>query len=191
MSKNLKIVGFVSAVMAIPIAISALLFNVIPDFSHLVLLFLIPLAIIHPLLGFNILESIGFVEPKAVVIEKKEESTVMTFTKPDLYIDQLPELTKRMLELTDLEEMKASENDETPFKILITQQKEDYKCQVHKLKSKDFFFRIVVDFEATPEEAFDFLSEITKRPQWDEICQDAGIIEQISHKTSIQVFMFD
>lgn len=56
--------------------------------------------------------------------------------------------------------------------------------------TSDFFFRIVVDFEATAEETFDHIADISKRPQWDEICQAAGVLEQVSNVSSVQVLNF-
>jgi hypothetical protein len=183
-----KVAGLVIVSVSIPTAISALLFDTIPSWIHLILLALLPIAAVHPLFGFNISNWLGLL-PEAPIVEKetKKDEKVQTFTKPDTYIQHLQPLKEMMLDLCDLENHPASATNDTDWKIMITQQKQDYTCSVQKRKDKDFFFRIVVDFEATPEEAFDFMSEIGKRPQWDEICQEAGTVERISHKTAIQV----
>jgi hypothetical protein len=186
----LKVAGLVVVSVSIPTAISALIFDTIPSWIHLLLLALLPVAAVHPIFGFDISNSLGLLPEAPVVKEEvKKDEKVLSFTKPDTYIQNLQPLREMMLDLCDLEKNPASATNDTDWKIMLTQQKQDYTCSVQKRKDKDFFFRIVVDFEATPEEAFDFMSDIGKRPQWDEICQDAGTVERISHKTSIQVYM--
>ena len=43
--------------------------------------------------------------------------------------------------------------------------------------------------DTCPEEAFDYLSDISKRSEWDEICTSAGVLEVLDCMTSIQVII--
>jgi hypothetical protein len=67
-------------------------------------------------------------------------------------------LTDKFIALTDLVNEPASDKPDTRWTIVIDETNKDYMCQVHKRVGEDFFFRVLVDFESTPEETFDISS---------------------------------
>ncbi|KAJ3043891.1 hypothetical protein HDV00_003929 [Rhizophlyctis rosea] len=48
--------------------------------------------------------------------------------------------------------------------------------------------RHVVEMEASAEAAFDFLSDVGKRPVWDEMCESGGVVTRVSRRTTVQYF---
>jgi hypothetical protein len=125
-------------------------------------------------------------EVKAVEAPKSEPMQ-QTFNEPDRLICYYEELKNEFLDLVDLEKQPA---DGENWKVILTQQRNQYQCSVQKKPNTDFFFRIVVDFEATMEEAFDLLADIEKRKEWDELTQSAGLVERTSFVSTIQVSIF-
>jgi hypothetical protein len=191
--KAVKIVGLLIITVLVPIAASVILLNVFPDVFHILLLVAVALAAIHPALGINPLSNtLELVKPPQIIKKIKEETKdappAPIYTKPDNYIDQLPELRQKMIECCDLEKQPADNDPNSLWRVLLTQKRDDFIVSVHKREGTDFFFRVVVDFEATPEEMFDLIADVERRPDWDELTVKAGIVERISDKTAIQVF---
>lgn len=133
-----------------------------------------------------ITEAPGQARAGAVVATIRNVTAPM-FNKPDPYIKNFPDLKTRMINLCDLVAQPAGNEPEHKWAVQLTQTRNDYSIQVQKFKTSDFFFRIVVDFEASAEETFDLIGDIAKRPDWDEICESAGVVEQVSAVTAIQV----
>ena len=104
----------------------------------------------------------------------------------DPYIHELEPLSKKLLGFADLDAEPASDQPDALWSNVISQTNANYTCHVQKRNGQEFFFRIVVDFESTPEETFDIIADISKRSEWDEVTESSGVIQQISNKTSIQ-----
>ncbi|KAI8902832.1 hypothetical protein BC833DRAFT_571767 [Globomyces pollinis-pini] len=185
-----KVAGLVLVCVSIPTFIAVFILDTIPTATHLILLALIAIASIHPTLGIpNIAELLGLQEPVELPQsqERNDKEVPMKISdKPDTYIKEYEPLKNELIALADLEKEKCGPGDDCVWKEVLHQEKELFNISVQKRKDVDFFFRIVVDFEGTPEETFDLVADISKRPNWDEICQSAGIIERISNKTAIQ-----
>ncbi|KAJ3021804.1 hypothetical protein HKX48_007686 [Thoreauomyces humboldtii] len=60
------------------------------------------------------------------------------------------------------------------------------KLSVYKLANTDFCIKVVADLNCTPETAFDMLSDITRRGEWDDLCEETGIVEVIDKSTKVQ-----
>ncbi|KAI9101053.1 hypothetical protein DFS34DRAFT_613016 [Phlyctochytrium arcticum] len=60
------------------------------------------------------------------------------------------------------------------------------RITVYKLQNTDFCIKVVADLNCTPETAFDTLADITRRGQWDELCEESGIIEEVDPATKVQ-----
>lgn len=58
--------------------------------------------------------------------------------------------------------------------------------QVHKLDSAENCFKVIAQLGSSPEAAFDILSDITRRTEWDDLCEEGHIIERINGSTKIQ-----
>ena len=99
-------------------------------------------------------------------------------------------LKTKFLEMADTVKSPAGEKDGDVWDVVLTRSssKADsvYKIQVHQKKGSDFTFRIIVEMDTNPEEAFDYLSDITRRSEWDEICTGAGVVEELDSMTSVQ-----
>jgi hypothetical protein len=187
----LVITGFLAATICIPSFIAVFLFNFEPSFSTLFLLILSSFLAIHPAFGFSIPEYLNLndaTKPQLVepVLEapKPEKLPQQTFDEPDRLLEHYEGLKNELLALVDLEKQPA---DGENWKVILTQQKNEYQCSVQKKPGTDFFFRIVVDFEATMEETFDLVADIEKRKDWDELTQSAGLVERTSFVSAIQV----
>ncbi|KAJ3175197.1 hypothetical protein HDU87_006432 [Geranomyces variabilis] len=108
----------------------------------------------------------------------------------DPYISQFPALETEFLAFADLEASPSSPPG-TPGAIWHTVLKQSwgaFSIEIHKRADSDFFFRYVMQLEATPEEAFDLLADIKERSAWDELCEDVEVIERVSDRTTIQSF---
>ncbi|TPX72739.1 hypothetical protein SpCBS45565_g00172 [Spizellomyces sp. 'palustris'] len=58
--------------------------------------------------------------------------------------------------------------------------------EVYKLQNTDFCVKVIAELNCTMETAFDLLSDITRRVEWDDLCEESGIIEVIDNATKIQ-----
>ncbi|KAJ3055812.1 hypothetical protein HK097_009116 [Rhizophlyctis rosea] len=120
--------------------------------------------------------------PKPPAVEEVVEN--------DPYVHLLPELEAEFLQLADTTAQPASPT-ETPgffWHTIVSHKKGNFSIDIEKRVGKDFCFRHVVQMEATPEEAFDFLSDVGKRPVWDEMCEAGGVVTRVSKRTTIQYF---
>lgn len=124
----------------------------------------------------------------AILDQKQTENNSSLEQKQVENRDILDQLTKDFLLLSNIENQPSSNEPGALWNTSIDQTNKSFQVQVHKRVGSDFFFRIVVDFEATQQEAFDLMADITVRNKWDEVCQDGGILEQISPSTSVQVY---
>ncbi|KAJ3143283.1 hypothetical protein HDU90_000040 [Geranomyces variabilis] len=108
----------------------------------------------------------------------------------DPYISQFPALEAEFLALADLRASPSSPPG-APGAIWHTVLKQSwgaFSIEIHKRCDSDFFFRYVMQLEATPEEAFDLLADIKERSAWDELCEDVEVVERVSDRTTIQSF---
>ena len=103
--------------------------------------------------------------------------------------EQLDALKTTFLQLADPVKSPVGPDTE-PWQMVLSRSSPNpeskFKIQVHQKRGSDFTFRIVVDIEALPEETFDYMSDITVRPDWDEVCEGAGVLESVDHMTCIQ-----
>ncbi|KAJ3274211.1 hypothetical protein HDV01_003284 [Terramyces sp. JEL0728] len=173
--------------VSIPTFISIKIFDVNPNFITVFLLGLVGITAVHPYLGFpNIAHFAGLEKPKADQQAPKEQKPVQqTFDKPDPFINEYPALRDRLVDLADTEKHPIGKPDSI-WKQVLTQEKGEYSISVQKQDSDKMFFRIVVDFEASPEQTFDHIANISTRNTWDEICQASGIVERLSAMTAVQ-----
>ncbi|KAL2918534.1 hypothetical protein HK105_201935 [Polyrhizophydium stewartii] len=104
----------------------------------------------------------------------------------DPYIAELAELTKKFVDLCDLDAQPVGAGTSFPWQPIIEQSRGNFAVQVHQRTGHDVFFRVVVDVESTPEEAFDLLADISSRSAWDDICVAGGVVEELSPVTKIQ-----
>lgn len=127
------------------------------------------------------------------VTEKDEPATATeanTPAKTDHLIHNLPDLKERFMKLADEEIEPVGDGPEHKWNQVLHQSKGDFSISVQKRVGGDFFFRIVCDFEATPEEAFDYLSDIDIRAKWDELTVESGLVERVSNQTSVLVCLY-
>jgi hypothetical protein len=108
--------------------------------------------------------------------------------------DTLSALKERFQTLTNETDMPAGPQAEAPWSIVVSHTTSRpgsiFRLQIEQLKGHDFTFRIFVDVDGTPEEAFDLMSDITKRADWDELTEKAGAIEQWDSMSAVQVRIF-
>ena len=188
---SVKVGGFLLLVVAIPAFTSSVILNHSLSILNVLLLLLVGVALVHPLLGIpNFIDFLDFnhQEP-GIVKEELKPDMQQVFTKPDIFIDNLVELRKLFLQYSDLELEPAGKGPNDIWEPVLSQQKNGFSVQVHKRRNTDFFFRVVVEFEASMAETFDFMGDISKRATWDEVAESSGTVERISHKTSINVFI--
>ncbi|KAJ3183728.1 hypothetical protein HDU85_002157 [Gaertneriomyces sp. JEL0708] len=105
----------------------------------------------------------------------------------DPYIADFPALESELLSLADTSLSPASPNGDE-WHTVLSQTWGRFKIDIHKRVGRDFFYRYVMELCGTPEETFDLLSDITKRPQWDELCEEGGTVEKVSGTTTVQYF---
>ncbi|KAJ3020420.1 hypothetical protein HKX48_000828 [Thoreauomyces humboldtii] len=111
-------------------------------------------------------------------------------TPDDPYISRYPELEREFLALADTKASPSSPPG-TPGAVWATVLKQswgNFSICIDSMVGKEFFFRYSMAMEGTPEEVFDLLGDITRRTNWDELCQEAGVIEQVSNRTTVQYF---
>ncbi|KAJ3300405.1 hypothetical protein HK104_000919 [Borealophlyctis nickersoniae] len=89
-------------------------------------------------------------------------------------------MTSHFLSLAD----PVPEGADDPWQLVATLP--DPVVQVYKLRNTDFCFKVVADIHATPETAFDLLSDITRRGEWDDLCEEAGVVEVVDGATKYQ-----
>lgn len=184
--KIIQALSFLVGAVTLSATVSILFNRDRPLIDILVSLALTFLAI-HPAFGFNIPILLKLIEEPvrvgmAVPEPELSQPPAVTFHKPDHLIEHYASLEKRFLALAD-------EQSEM-WNVILTQERGNYCCSVQKRSGHDFFFRIVVDFEATKEETFDLLADIAKRKDWDELTEKCGILERISLISSYQVYSY-
>ncbi|KAJ3299322.1 hypothetical protein HK104_009347 [Borealophlyctis nickersoniae] len=131
--------------------------------------------------------------PAASIPNGKLDHSQSSMKADDPYIHLLEPLTSTFLTLADtnLHPSSPTPSPEThQWHTVLTSRSSTSKfgIEIHKFNTKDFCFRYIVEMEATPEEAFDFLADIGKRPLWDETCESGGIVEKSSPTTTVQYF---
>jgi hypothetical protein len=57
--------------------------------------------------------------------------------------------------------------------------------KIHKNPAKDNCFRIEFELESSPETSFDLISDISRRPIWDEMCETGKILQKVNETTNI------
>ncbi|KAJ3182853.1 hypothetical protein HDU85_002456 [Gaertneriomyces sp. JEL0708] len=75
-------------------------------------------------------------------------------------------------------------NVDTPW-ILVASHP-DPLIQVYKHQDADFCIKVIAELNCTPETAFDLLADIQRRKEWDELCEECGIVEVVNSSTKIQ-----
>ncbi|KAJ3152942.1 hypothetical protein HDU86_005397 [Geranomyces michiganensis] len=108
----------------------------------------------------------------------------------DPYISQFPALEAEFLSLADLKASPSSApgTKDAVWHTVLNQSWGAFSIEIHKRADSDFFFRYVMELEATPEQAFDLLADIKERSAWDELCEDVEVVEKVSDRTTIQSF---
>ncbi|KAI9104513.1 hypothetical protein DFS34DRAFT_576076 [Phlyctochytrium arcticum] len=117
--------------------------------------------------------------------------TTPTGTIPDdPHLQHFAELEAEFLSLSDTSSSPAGPPDNHTFEWRTTYHKTrgNFSFQIDERTGYDFFFRYVMTLEASPEEAFDLLATVDRRPDWDELCDEGGTVEKTSNWTSIQFF---
>ncbi|KAI8824563.1 uncharacterized protein EV422DRAFT_325446 [Fimicolochytrium jonesii] len=99
-------------------------------------------------------------------------------TQPETYLSRITSMRASFLTLADLT---VNADDWTTVALLQTP-----PIQVHKRKDTNFCLRVVADLNCTPECAFDLMADITRRREWDDLCEEAGIVEIIDNATKVQ-----
>ncbi|KAJ1980177.1 hypothetical protein H4R33_005543 [Dimargaris cristalligena] len=56
--------------------------------------------------------------------------------------------------------------------------------QVYQKKGADFCFKMVAVINNTAETAFDLLADATRRPEWDDMCQQVKVVENLDNPTN-------
>jgi len=87
-------------------------------------------------------------------------------------------MSEEFLALADLPDSPTS-----PWQLIVTST--NPFIQVYRYIDTDFCFRVVAHLNATPEAAFDLLADITRRMEWDSLCEDSGIVEEIDKTTKV------
>ncbi|KAI8922432.1 hypothetical protein DFJ77DRAFT_421613, partial [Powellomyces hirtus] len=108
----------------------------------------------------------------------------------DPYISQFPALESEFLALADTVASPSSPpgTKDATWHTVLKQTWANFSIEIDKRADSDFFFRYVMHMEATPEEAFDLLADIKQRPAWDEMCEEADVVEKVSNRTTVQYF---
>ncbi|TPX69119.1 hypothetical protein SpCBS45565_g02659 [Spizellomyces sp. 'palustris'] len=116
------------------------------------------------------------------------EATVSDSSDP--YISALPALEAEILSLCDTTKSPSGPpgSDDVDWHTTLTQSWGNYNIEIHKRVGYEFFFRYVMTLEGTPEETFDLMADIRKRPAWDELCQAGDVVERVSNRTVVQYF---
>lgn len=60
------------------------------------------------------------------------------------------------------------------------------QLKVYKYNTRDNCFKVIAQLSSTPESAFDILSDIQRRKEWDDLCEEGHVIQQIDGSTKIQ-----
>ncbi|RKO83960.1 hypothetical protein BDK51DRAFT_48540 [Blyttiomyces helicus] len=108
---------------------------------------------------------------------------------PDPYADEADALSAEFLKYADdVKDPAGPAGSGAEWVPVVSQKFGDFSIEVHQKTGCDFFFRNVIYLQATPEEAFDLMADIERRPEWDDICQEGKIVEQVSNSTVIQYF---
>ncbi|KAI8924381.1 hypothetical protein BC831DRAFT_436543 [Entophlyctis helioformis] len=104
----------------------------------------------------------------------------------DPYAADLAALEQRFVSLCDMDAEPAGPSASCPWQAVLEKTSGDFFISVQQRKGNDFFFRVVIDLQGTPEDAFDVLADIEGRPAWDDMCESAGVIAEVSPVTKIQ-----
>ncbi|KAI9207794.1 uncharacterized protein BJ171DRAFT_491497 [Polychytrium aggregatum] len=97
---------------------------------------------------------------------------------PAKYETQIQEMKRLFLEFAEQEDPKLW--------TLVATQKEHPQLEVYKYNRADNCFKVIAYVQASTETAFNMLADIQVRSQWDEMCIDAGIIENLGPDSRIQ-----
>ncbi|KAJ3102663.1 Collagen type IV alpha-3-binding protein [Phlyctochytrium planicorne] len=94
-------------------------------------------------------------------------------------------LVQALIENADLVNHPA---DGKEWVSVVTQKssKTAFVVEVHRKVGKEFFFRVVAEMEGTPEEVFDYLSDIHVRHTWDDLCEEGGVAQVLAADSKIQ-----
>ncbi|KAI8585752.1 hypothetical protein BDZ88DRAFT_335454 [Geranomyces variabilis] len=57
---------------------------------------------------------------------------------------------------------------------------------VYKRTDTDFCIKVVADLHCTPETAFDMLADVTRRGDWDDLCEETGVVEVVDRASRVQ-----
>lgn len=94
------------------------------------------------------------------------------------HAQQIANMTKMFLEMAEM-----SQDAENPWTLVASLT--NPTVDVFKLQNTDFCIKVLADLNCTPETAFDMLSDITKRGEWDDLCEESGVIEIIDSATKV------
>lgn len=102
------------------------------------------------------------------------------------YANLLDPLVDKMLDYCNLDTHPSGSSPDDMFQTIVTQSSSrgNFSVEIAKLKGHDFFFRVVCDMETTPETAFDILSDIDRRKEWDEVVSKSGVVAKIGKYVS-------
>jgi hypothetical protein len=139
-----------------------------------------------------------------------------TLVRPKVVtLDDHPEaaaLVAQFTRLADVQTYPATPDGKgTEWQLVLTQERAPiFSVQVHKRVGTDFCFRVVASLQGTPAEAFDLLSDIRRRVEYDPVCEEcrrprvhgvgapsaahhhishtAGIVKKVDNMCSINYF---
>ncbi|ORX98850.1 Bet v1-like protein [Basidiobolus meristosporus CBS 931.73] len=111
--------------------------------------------------------------------QSTEEATTGVPKHP--YVQECEKMTARFSSLID----EDADAPGSPWTIMVNQLQPSF-LKIYKHKDADFCYKIVATADNTPETAFDLLSDVTKRPEWDDLCDSTRIIEELDAATKIQ-----
>ncbi|KAJ3082491.1 hypothetical protein HK102_001648 [Quaeritorhiza haematococci] len=115
------------------------------------------------------------------------EVVVAAPAKPNPWLGMLESMEGEILDLLDLEKSPSGPpSGNTPWHTVLTQTHGNFSLQVQKRAHTDFCFRLVSTLETTPEACFDLLSDVTRRVEWDELCEGGGVVEDLGAGMRVQ-----
>ncbi|KAH6594428.1 hypothetical protein BASA50_006675 [Batrachochytrium salamandrivorans] len=109
-----------------------------------------------------------------------------TPSEHDPYIGELEGLSAKFVQLCNLDTQPVGTGSAYLWQPVVNQTNGNFSVQVHQRTDQSMFFRVVVDLESTPEEAFDLLADISIRPTWDDMCDSSDVLYRFSGVTNIQ-----
>lgn len=109
----------------------------------------------------------------------------------NIYAHILPKIEAEFLSHCFEEKEPASDNeaDGTPWVRVVSLKNEDgWEAEVHRKAGEKMYFRYTTILKTTPETAFDYLSDITNRPEWDPLCEEANVLQRFPDGGKVQYF---